>query len=474
MRGPEPTGRRRNLPALATLARVLSTDLRRLGTPLITRLRRPSVPSSRATTRYSSLRLLPCVGADVAAPRTRRVGCRSHQRYRRTLPAPPGGSLPPISGVFSTNPTGRDGAGHAPWTRRPHRNRIARKLASVTSPRRAEPDRDDFAGPYPLRGSLPWKSSGSAGGVPVTPVKRVERRAALSRVTIRKRIDRLRDRARPTTHTPVAPARSVTRPYPPDSSAFVHPRTAPDLGRHYPPPAGPFSRHRPCVAGSRCESNGFDGFAVPARRRPGHAPGTVPAVGTDRRNQRSHSNFFALKRPPFRAGPTRPPSARPGTRRRSRQSHSREHRRSDNLRALTRAILPDPTRASRGSLPIESPVSALLAVSEGTLKSKPTPPLVGCRLHALGSHLPVGTAASPRRSWPIPAGPYPLRGSLPIGIDHVGGGPDSSLPAYGDERVLDITGPYPLESGRFSRVPSGDIGALAGQGAQSLPTSGGV
>ena len=169
-----------------------------------------------------------------------------------------------------------------------------------------------------------------------------------------------------------------------------------------------------------------------------------------------------------------PPSARPGTRRRSRQSHSREHRRSDNLWALTRAILPDPTRASRGSLPIESPVSALLAVSEGTLKSKPTPPLVGCRLHALGSHLPVGTAASPRRSWPIPAGPYPLRGSLPIGIDHVGGGPDSSLPAYGDERVLDITGPYPLESGRFSRVPSGDIGALAGQGTQSLPTSGGV
>lgn len=332
---------------------------------------------------------------------------------RRTLPAPPGGSLPPDIGRVCDQPDGsgrrRERARGSPTTPEPRRS-----LRSPPSLRNGWLNRTGsrFRQTLPAqtaRGSLLPESTGSATVLAVARTHCAIRTASGSDPAHDSRWESTGSETalalRITRSQPTA--RSSARPYPPDSSAFVHPRTVRDLGRLYPPSAGPFSRHRPCAAGSRCESDASVGFALPAARRPGHVPGGVPAVGADRRNQRSHINFFALKRPPFRAGPTRPPSARPGTRRRSRQSHSREHRRSDNLRALTRAILPDPTRASRGSLPIESPVSALLAVSEGTLKSKPTPPLVGCRLHALGSHLPVGTAASPRRSWPIPAGPYP-------------------------------------------------------------------
>lgn len=52
LRGHDHTGSRRTLPALGILARVPSTDPRRLATPLVTRIRRAHSTSGRATTRF--------------------------------------------------------------------------------------------------------------------------------------------------------------------------------------------------------------------------------------------------------------------------------------------------------------------------------------------------------------------------------------------------------------------------------------
>lgn len=189
---------------------------------------------------------------------------------------PPGGSRPPASGGTTTNSTGRDESGHAACRQRVPATASFASLTSVTSQRHAEPDRVTIPSgflPALRAGPFTSESTGSAGAVLSSSVTRFEHRAALTRLPIRKRIDRLSDHARFTNHLPVSSARSSSdhiRPLHLCSTDRAQSTISTDPTRF----AGPFRGNRPCAPGSRCEADASDGFALtgPRRGRPRTGP----------------------------------------------------------------------------------------------------------------------------------------------------------------------------------------------------------